>query len=503
MRWLDKISMRGRSVVRRERVNRELDEELRFHLERQIAENVAAGMSRQEARDAAMREFGGVEQIREECSDLRKVSWLQDFAQDVRYGLRMLRKSPVFTAIAVITLALGIGANTAIFSAIDAALLHELPVADASRLVLLEWHARGDLKHSSYSSYGDCDGGNGGVNPSGCSFPQPLFNQLRSKNIVLSGLTAFAGSEGLDMSGNGPASRVDSAEYVSGEYFETLGVRPEVGRLISESDDTATASHVAVLSYAFWKSNFGGSPAAIGKTILLNRVPFVVIGVAERRFNALSPGNPIEIWVPLSTAHELELPWDNRDADSQDWWLVLVGRLKPGVARAQAQAAMDTLFRNEVTHGAKPSWKAEDDPSLALVPAQQGLTGFTPEISTPLYMLMLAVAVVLLIACANVAGLLLSRATTRRKEIAVRFALGARRGRIVRQLLTESLLLSLTGGALGLLFAQWIIVAIHAFMDALQEGPSGTLPTIDSRVLIFTAAISLLTGALFGLYMCA
>ena len=499
MRWRHKLLLRIRSLFDRNVVDREMEQELRFHLEQQIATNIAAGMQPDEARYAALREFGGVEQIREECRDMRSVNWIQDFSQDLRFGIRVLLKSPGFASIAILTLALGIGANTAIFSLIDSALLRMLPVNDPQNLVLLQWNAHKNPDQLSESSYGDCDSQQSETKAQNCVFSEPYFHEIQSQTNVFSDLTAFAGGGGLNLTGNGTASTVENVEYVSGSYFQTLGVQPASGRLIGSADDSTSATPVVVISYAYWKGQFGASPSAIGKTIYLNRVPFTIAGVAEPRFDALSPGRLIQMWLPLSAQQKIDLPWDNRDADTNTFWLVIVGRVKPGIPRAQAQATVSSLFANDVVHAAKPMLKPEDKPEVSLIPAQSGLTGETTEVATPMYIMMLAVGVVLLIACANVAGLLLSRAAARQKEMAVRFALGARRWRIVRQLLTESLLLSVAGGALGIFFAKWVIAGISAFVAANKEGPSSLNPDINPRVLLFTAAVAIVTGILFGL----
>src|ERR1700691_5905007 len=488
----------GRVMKERERMMKDLEQDIREHIETETQDNIARGMSPEEARYAALRKFGNVTRVKEETREVWTFVWLEQLWQDVRYGLRMLRRSPGFTAVAVLTLGLGVGANTAIFSLVDTALLRALPVSEPENLMLLRWTGHSEPKHLSYSSYGDCEGGGKGA-PTGCSFSRPMINDIGSQTNVFSSVAAFAGGDRLDLSGNGAAGTVDSPLYVSGDHFQPLGVQPFIGRLIATADDAPTASPVVVLSYNYWRSNFGGSPAVVGKAILLNKVPFMIVGVAERQFGALTPGNLVQVWLPLSVLPQVEVPWDNRDADFNNWWLVALGRLKPGTSRTQAQAPVRTLFSNEVTHSAKPSLKAEDNPAIILIPAQKGLTGDTTRLSTPLYVLFLAVGVVLLIACANVAGLLLSRASARPKEIALRFTLGARRGRIVRQLLTESLLLSVAGGCLGILLAQWAAAAITAFVASNREGQTTLNPGINGRVLLFTATVSILTGIIFGL----
>ena len=544
--------------------------------------------------------------------------------QDIRYGFRMLAKSPGFAAVAIVTLALGIGANTAIFSLIDAVMLRSLPVDNPSQLVLLNWTARHQPDVHEYMSSGDCGenlgfGQKATQNPSGCSFSEPLFRRIVETN-AFSGVAAFANTGRLDLTGNGAAS-VINGQVVSGDFFRTLGVKASVGRVFEPSDDSRSAAPVAVLNYGYWQSAFGGSRDVIGRTIELNNVPFTIVGVAEPRFTGVTPGSDYDVWLPLSNEEKIDpraqirdrMGMAKRQDDVASWWLAIVGRVKPNTPVAQAQAIVGSVFRNEMLHGAVPMFHgggmaggsvprpggpagggmvrqqvvmggglgpgpapgggnvpigaappqmtpgkgpiefhgaapapssgsgpggqmpqsagkkplaapgpqgaapaggmqggesangpktlstAADNPEITLVPAQSGLTGSRTRYSDPLYVLMLAVGIILLIACANVAGLMLARAAARQKEIAVRLAMGAGRARIVRQLLTESVMLSVLGGALGILFAYWGAHAIVSFVSSNQTRPLGFATGIDMRVLGFTVAVSLVTGIIFGL----
>ena len=499
MSWLRVTASRLSGFFRKRRLDGGLEAELHAHLDLLTEGNIQRGMTPEEARHAARREFGGLEQTKQTYRHQRGLPMLETFFQDLHYAVRMLRKSPGFTAVAVLTLALGIGGTTAIFSLIDAVMLRSLPVRDPQQLVLLEWSSHKWPKYHQMMSYGDCGGGRGGPdNPGGCSFSRPFLNEIRSQANLFSGLAAFAQAWQLRMSGNGPASLVHG-QYVSGDFFQTLGVQPALGRTLLPADDESSSPPVAVLNYGFWQNAFAGSPGAIGRTIYLNGVAFTIVGVAEPRFGSLAPGSVYEMWIPLSQRPILTRGWNSKQDDAGSVWLEVVGRLKPGISRAQAQTAASLLFRNELLHAEKPLLEAADDPEVTLKPAQDGLTGLRDRFSTVLYLLMLAVAIVLLIACANVASLLLSRAASRQKEIAVRLAVGAGRARIVRQLLTESLLLSAIGGALGILLAQWAARAMVAFVSNDASRPLGLDVNLNWHIVGFTAALSIFTGILFGL----
>jgi predicted permease len=495
MNWLKAV----RSWFGKKKTCGDLTDELRFHLEKEVELNVSRGMSLDEARRRALVSFGGVQQTRENVSQVRWTHWLEILAQDTRYGFRMLRKNPGLTTIAVLTLALGIGMNTAIFSLIDAVLFRALPAKAPEELVLLRWHAGHKGKIHSHRSNGDCRNHRHDGPSDGCEFSLPFFNLLREQKDVFAGLAAYSGAERLNLSGNGAATIVNHSLLVSGEYFATLGTRAALGRLLQASDDDKSAPPVLVLSNDYWRGSFGAAPDVVGRVVRLNGVTFTIVGVAEPGFNGLTPGHKVDLWMPLAEGRRISPHWTAEDDDGGSWWLVIVARRNHQVSDKQAKAAVSVLYANETMHEQKPIFNAADAPGVDLVSAQRGLSGAREDILPPLYILMMAVALVLLIACANIAGLLLARAAGRAREIAVRLTLGARRSRLISQLLVESLLLSILGGAVGLLFAQWGARGLLVLFSQDGSGPLPLVPRLDTPVLAFTAMVAVLTGIVFGL----
>jgi putative ABC transport system permease protein len=465
-RWIYTAPLRVRSLFRRDTVERELDEEMRYHLERKTEQYVAAGLSPKDARHAAMRAMDGMERQKEECRDKRKVYWVEDFLQDLKYAARMLRRNRGFTAVAVLTLALGIGANTAIFSVIDFVLLRPLPYQEPETLVIV-WESNA---HSS---------------PHNTVCP-PNFLDWQEQNRVFSGMS-YASDLNANLTGNGEPEQV-VAQYVSVDFFAVLGVNPMLGPGFTAENGQDGNDNVVVLSYELWNRRFGSDPAIIGKTIELNGKPQTVIGIAPRNFGffikqGTLTGNKPQLWSPWV------LPAALREHKSVGRFMTVVARLKPGMTMRQAQAEMNTIAtRLEQQY---PDYDGHWGANV--VPLRQQITG---ELRPALLILQGAVAFVLLIACANVSSLLLARAAGREREIGIRTAIGASRWRMARQLLTESLVLALMGGAVGVTLAVWgtnlILAASPANLLDLQRVP------IDWRVLAFASGITLLAGLLFG-----
>lgn len=414
--------------------------------------------------------------------------------QDLKYGARMLLKNPGFTAVAILTLALGIGANTAIFSLTDQVLLRTLPVRNPDELVVVT--APG-WKTGHVSSDSD----------DSVSFSYPEYKDLRDRAPAFSGLLARYGLS-MNVAANGQ-TELSAGELVSGNYFETLGVRPALGRVFSPEDETAPeANPVAVLSYGYWKRRFGNDPRVLNEALTVNGTSLTVVGVAQAGFDGVQIGRASDIFVPMSMKALMTPGWDGLDARN-DAWLNILGRLKPGFTMKSADAAVAPTFRAieeselpilKVTPGSKHASQFLDR-HIVLTTGAQGRPIFQENARTPLLVLLTMVGLILLIACANLASLLVARGEARQREMAVRLALGAGRLRLVRQLLTESFLLALVGGAAGVLFAQW---TLGILVSSLQKGLGvisgmGFETRLDTRVLLFAFAMSILTGVLFGL----
>jgi len=431
--------------------------------------------------------------------------------QDLRYGFRMLLKQKGVTAVALLSLALGIGANTALFSIVDAMLLKMLPVKEPERLVLFKAIAPRDFSVGSYNGSSRTDPETGQRTMT--SFAYQCYQRMREQQGPLSDVFAFGGVD-LNVNVNGEAD-LASGQAVSGNYFTGLGVRPAAGRLLTDEDDKAGAPPVAVISHRYWQKRFSGDATVVGKQINLNNVAFTVVGVSAKGFDGtMGAGTTQDVTIPIAMEPQMYADKQRSNLNGPGvWWLRIMGRLKPGATAEQASAQLENAFHQAVVEHRTARQAAaqasggntitnldpKQYPRLLADPGGQGETFRRKYYAPSLYLLLGVVGLVLLIACANVANLLLSRAAGRQKEIGLRLALGASRWRLIRQLLTESVLLSFLGGLLGIIFAVWIKNGVLAVSDWGGRGMTALEPQLDWRVLAFTLALSLITGIIFGL----
>jgi predicted permease len=480
-----------------------LHEEMELHLAETAAELQAEGMAAERARAEARRRFGNVGLKHEESREIWMIRFLSELGQDVRYGGRTMIGNKAFSALAVLSLALGIGANTAIYSFMESILFRSLPVADPESLVVLNWHspppyeANKEWVHVIHGLQGTLWPGDEGTLVSGM-FPYGAFETLREQNPAFSTLFGYFNGLKRNLSIRGEATSA-SLEYVTGEYFHGLEVSPAAGRLIDSEDDRPGAAPVAVISFATSENRFGGPSNAIGQSILVDNVPFTVIGVAPPEFFGVDPAVAPDVYLPVHT----DVLVDGARAarmygDGNFYWIEMMGRLRPGVNMTQAQAVLAPRFHQWVAATATTDGERAKLPALILNPGAAGLGSLRRKFSKPLYVLLLMVGLILVITCANIANLLLARAAARRREMAVRLSLGATRFRVVRQLLTESVMLASLGGAFGVLFAIW---GVRSLTFLLSNGHENfTLHAeLNWNVLGVTAALSVVCGLFFGL----
>jgi predicted permease len=448
-------------------------------------------MNPREAEYHARRLFGNVVAIREETREMWGFPSLDTIVQDVRYGVRLLRRSPMFTVVSVLSLAIGIGVSSAVFSLADALMLRKLPVENPDELVILQWRSSGRMPGPSltgnYSRHG--------ADQFSTSFSLPTFRALRKDAAPSARVFGFASYMSWNVAIDGPPETAEG-QAVSGNYFDALGISPAAGRAIADLDDRPDATPVAVISDAFWQRRFGRAPAAIGRVITVNAIPVTVVGVMPKGFRGtLEVDEAPSLTVPLALREQLERAPQYRTADQ--WWVLMMARVPHGLNPAGVRLVLEASIRRSVADG-NAALSEPDLPRLELLPGAQGQLNVRSGMREPLQVMTLIVGIVLLVACAIVANLLLARGQARRREIAVRVAIGAPRTRVVRQLFTEGLLLAILGSACGLLVARWIAGALMPALGSLSP-ESGLEIGANWRVVAFTAALGTICTALFAL----
>jgi putative ABC transport system permease protein len=481
-RWVYGLSHFSRLVFRRRELNQELNDEIAYHIETKTEENIAKGMPPEEARRAARTELGGVEQVKEKMRSVRTGVWVETLSQDIRFGLRMLRKSPGFSAVAVLTLALGIGGSTALFSVVNALVLRKLPVRQPGQLVsFYTTHRNGEW--------------------AGITVLQ--LREIEREQDVFTGLFGRSYPDNSNVESDGNIWPINLGR-VTGQYYSVLGLKPALGRFIMPEDagiSRGTSSAVAVIGYDFWQRRYGGSRGIIGRTILIANKPFTIIGVTPKGFFGEQVGFSLDVTIPIT-----ETPSMATNFPRGPWCQYGVGRLKQEVNMTQARAELESIWPRVRAFAIPTGLNVRQ---LAKVQAEgfrveayptNGYSYLRDQFAKPLYILTEISALILLIACVNLAVLLLARASRRRQEIAIRIALGASRLRLVRQLQTESLILSISGAVLGVGLMTWASRWLVSFWRQIPFNPPTVIDLrLDPRVLVFAAGVAVTTGILFGL----
>jgi len=489
MDWVKQVLRRMWMLMHRRQFDADLEEEMRLHLELREQEQIQAGLSPKEARHAAARRFGNAALLKEKSHGAWGWDWLESFLQDTAYGIRAMLRSPALSIVALLSLGLGIGANTAIFSLLDAVMLRSLPVKEPDQLVLLG------------------KGSSAGITDDFAAtqlYSYPFYRAMRAENQVFSDTTAmFSLTNGVHGFVDGRTeSEPMNVQLVSGNYFSTLGVGATMGRTLNDGDDNSEGDHpVAVISDSWWKRSLARDPNVLDRRIKLGATTYTIVGVASPEFFGTKVGEAPDLWVPLSMVAQVPPNFGGYKENFSES-LLLIGRLKPGISMSAATSNVNLLFR-QILRGFPDAKLTQENVTkldrtwVRLTPMAKGLSSLRREFSQPLQILMAVVALVLLIACANVANLLLARSTARARELAVRQALGARRMRIIRQLLTESLVLACVGGALGVVLAS----VANRILLRMVSGGTELIPldvSVNIRLLLFTIAVTIATALIFG-----
>ena len=478
-----------RAWFRRARLDDELREEIAQHVAWKTQALVDEGVPEADARRRAAVAVGNATRLREESRGIWGFPRIDSVTQDLRYGARQMRRAPMFTAVAVLSLAIGIGASASVFSLADALLFRKLAVPNPDALVVFKWFSGPVMPFSSLNGNGE----QSAQGLSSTSFSLAALRELQAAGRDAIDLLGFADLYDVNVAIDGRAE-LANAHAVSGNYFDVLGLPPAAGRPLTAADDRSDAAPAAMIGFAFWQRRFGGAPDAVGRAVIVNGIPFTVAGVTAPGFSGTGQvDNAPDVYVPLAHRGRI-VRAEERDDDPNYWWVLIVGRLRSGVSADALQRTLDVVLKRTVAV-ARPQLAAADLPRLALLPGARGQEETRATMREPLRAMSVVVAIVLLVACANVANLLLARGRARLRELSVRAAIGAPRRRVIRQLLTEGALLAAGGAALGIVFASWLTTALLPALNAA----SGAIPRLDWRAVTFVVTLACSCALLFSL----